>query len=133
MKNILRSKRGEGYFDTAILVLAASIVIALALAVYPVAVAKHELNIFADSLKRQVEITGQIGAEVEAKIASLKDSTKLDPTITWDAAFLSGNRIQLGDEFTVTLLHNFDMGFGPFGSWPITLQSKATGNSEIYW
>lgn len=133
MKNILRSKRGEGYFDTAILVLAASIVIALALAVYPVAVAKHSLNVFADGLKRQAEISGRVGTEIGAKIESLKENTKLNPGIEWDANFLSGNRIQLGDEFTVTLSHDFEIGFGPFGPWPINLQSKATGNSEVYW
>ncbi|KUO71655.1 MAG: hypothetical protein APF81_22690 [Desulfosporosinus sp. BRH_c37] len=133
MKKIIVSKRGEGYFDTAIMALAAVMVIALALAIYPVVIAKHELNTFADEVRRQAEITGQVGPQVNTKIQSLKQETSLNPSITWDANFLSGNRIQLNDEFTISLSHEFNFGFGPFGSWPITLKSKATGSGEVYW
>ncbi|ODA42721.1 DUF4320 family protein [Desulfosporosinus sp. BG] len=133
MKKIILSKRGEGYIDTAVIVLASVMVIALALAIYPVVIAKHELNTFADEVRRQVEITGQVGSQANTKIQNLKEETGLDPVITWNANFLSGNRIQLNDEFTVSLSHEFDFGFGPFGSWPITLKSKATGSGEVYW
>ncbi|MDO0824082.1 DUF4320 family protein [Desulfosporosinus nitroreducens] len=133
MRKIILSKRGEGYIDTAVIVLASVMVIALALAIYPVVISKHELNTFADEVRRQAEIAGQVGAQVNTKIQSLKEETGLDPAITWDANFLSGNRIQINDEFTVSLSHEFDFGFGPFGSWPITLKSKATGKSEVYW
>lgn len=129
---VLRNKRGEGYLDTAIQVLASCIVLALALAVYPVVIGKFELNRFADDLKRQVEITGQTGT-IEAVIQSLKEDTKLNPNIHIDANTIDGSRIQFGDQFTITLTHDFDIGFGPFGSWPITLPAKATGKSEVYW
>ena len=47
LKKILRSKRGEGYLDVCILVLCAMLVIALAVRVFPVFVAKQQLDTFA--------------------------------------------------------------------------------------
>jgi hypothetical protein len=41
--------------------------------------------------------------------------------------------VQLGNEITVTLTQEVDIGFFTFGSFPITLKSKATGKSEVYW
>jgi hypothetical protein len=41
--------------------------------------------------------------------------------------------IQLNNEVTVTLTLQYDIGFFNFGSFPITLTSKATGKSEVYW
>ena len=41
---ILRSKRGEGYIDVAVLVLCAMLVIALAVSVFPVYIAKQQID-----------------------------------------------------------------------------------------
>ena len=53
LKKILRSKRGEGYLDVCILVLCAMLVIALAVRVFPVFVAKQQLDTFATELIRE--------------------------------------------------------------------------------
>ena len=50
LKKILRSKRGEGYLDVCILVLCAMLVIALAVRIFPVFVAKQQLDTFATEL-----------------------------------------------------------------------------------
>ena len=55
LKKILRSKRGEGYLDVCILVLCAMLVIALAVRVFPVFVAKQQLDTFATELIREAE------------------------------------------------------------------------------
>ena len=46
LKKILRSKRGEGYLDVCILVLCAMLVIALAVRIFPVFVAKQQLGLY---------------------------------------------------------------------------------------
>ena len=60
LKKILRSKRGEGYLDVCILVLCAMLVIALAVRVFPVFVAKQQLDTFATELIREAEIAGRL-------------------------------------------------------------------------
>lgn len=47
---------------------------------------------------------------------------------------VDGRKIQLNEEVTVTLTLPKEIGlFGRFGSFPVTLQSQATGKSEVYW
>lgn len=92
-------------------------------------VAKTQLDTFATELIREAEISGQVGIETNQRAIVLRQQTGLDPQIIWSRS----GRIQLNDEVTVTLKVNKNLGlFGGFGSFPITLTSKATGKSEIY-
>lgn len=52
----------------------------------------------------------------------------ITPAVTWSK---TGN-IQLNEEFTVELTMEYDIGFGGFGAFPVTIRSKATGKSEVY-
>ena len=67
LKKILRSKRGEGYLDVCILVLCAMLVIALAVRIFPVFVAKQQLDTFATELIREAEIAGRVGSETDRR------------------------------------------------------------------
>lgn len=127
---ILKSKRAEGYVDVIVLVLCAVMVLALALKVLPVFVAKQQLDTFATELVREAEVTGQVGSETTRRAAVLQEKTGINPDISWS----TGGRIQLNEEVTVTLTLRKNIGlFGDFGSFPITLQAQATGKSEVYW
>lgn len=128
MNKILKCNRGEGYIDTAVIVVVAMLVIALAVKVYPVFIIKNELNTFANELARVAEIEGQIGGATQNKANELKINMGINPTIIWSKS----GRVQLNDEFNVTLSYEVDIGFFEFGSFPITLKSKATGRSEVY-
>lgn len=130
LKRILKNERGEGYIDTCVLVLCAVLVIALAVRVLPVFIAKQQLDTFATELVREAEITGRVGSETSRRAAVLQERLGIDPDITWS----TGGRIQLNEEVTVILTLQEDIGlFGNFGSFPITLQAQATGKSEVYW
>lgn len=127
---ILRSKRAEGYVDVIVLVLCAMLVLALAIRVLPVFIAKQQLDTFATELVREAEISGRVGSETDRRAAVLREKTGLDPDIAWS----SGGRIQLNSEVTVFLTLQTNIGlFGDFGSFPITLRAQATGKSEVYW
>lgn len=127
---ILKSRRAYGYVDVIVLVLCAVIVLALALKVLPVFVAKQQLDIFATELVREAEVTGRVGSETDRRAAILREKTGIDPEISWSI----GGRIQLNEEVVVTLTLQKNIGlFGDFGSFPITLQARATGKSEVYW
>ena len=129
MLKLLRSKCGEGNFDVAIVVLVVVMVLALILAAAPVVSAKIQLDNYADELVREAEISGRIGAETSARTQILTEKTGLAPAIQWSQT----GKVQLNQEFTVTCTYKMDIGFGEFGSFPITLTSKASGKSEVYW
>ncbi len=129
MLKLLKSKRGEGYIDVCVLVLCAMLVIALAVQVLPVFIAKNQLDTYATELCREAEISGRVGSETSRRAAVLTEQTGLSPRISWSK---TGN-IQLNQEITVTLTLDRNIGmFGGFGSFPITLRSEASGKSEVY-
>ena len=129
MLTTLKSRRGEGYIDTVILVLCAMLVIALVVRVLPVFIAKQQLNTFASELCREAEIAGRVGTETDRRTQLMKEKLGIDPAISWSRS----GRIQLNEEFTVTLTMQMNIGlFGGFGSFPITLRAEAYGKSEVY-
>lgn len=130
MQKCLRCKRGEGYIDVVVLVLVLMLGIALAVKVFPVFIAKNQLDHFADELVRTAEISGQVDKETDSRAAQLKSQTGLTPTITWSKT----GRLQINEEVTVTLHITVNIGlFGDFGSFPIDIAAKSTGKSEVYW
>lgn len=129
MRKLLCSKRGEGYIDVCIIVLVVIMILALFTAAAPVMTAKMQLDNFANELVREAEISGRIGTETTSRARVLSEKTGLSPKIEWSR----NGKIPLNQEFTVTLTVTLDIGFGGFGSFPVTLTSKASGKSEVYW
>ena len=129
-KCIMRSRRAEGYIDICILVLCAMLVIALAVRVFPVYIAKQQIDTFASELIREAEITGRVATETSVQEQLLRERTGLMPDVAWSK---TGN-IQLNQEVTVTVTYETNIGiFAGFGSFPITLRAEASGKSEVYW
>ncbi len=131
IKDIYRSREGEGYIDAAVGVLCLMLVVALAMITFPVFLKKQQLDSFAGEIVRQAEITGS--TNVSGRIAQLKQETGLDPQIQWDCDYYSGCKVQLNGDIEVTLTQRVDIGFFVFGSFPIDLKAKASGKSEVYY
>ena len=129
MIKLLQSKRGEGYIDVVVSVFIIMLFVAFAFHVFPVFIAKNQLDTFAAELVREAEISGRIGSETAERTNKLKENLGIDPVISWSR---TGN-IQINTEVTLTLTLQYDIGFFNFGSFPITLTSKATGKSEVFW
>ena len=64
MKRLLKDKRGEGFVDVCVLVLAIAMVLALVVRIAPVFVAKQNLDVFADELVRTAEINDRKGCKL---------------------------------------------------------------------
>ena len=127
---VLKEKRAEGYVDIVVLVLCAVLVLALAVRVLPVFIAKQQLDTFATELMREAEISGRIDTETDRRAAILQEKTGLTPDISWSA----DGRVQLNEKMTVTLTLRREIGlFGGFGSFPVTLRAQSVGKSEVYW
>lgn len=130
MLKILRSNKGEGYIDVAILILCVMLVIALAVKVFPVYILKQQIDTFATELVREAEIAGRVGSETTNREILLKDKMGISPNISWSKS----GRIQLNEEINVTITYETNIGlFAGFGSFPITLRADAAGKSEVYW
>lgn len=131
MKQLLRSRSGEGYIDTAVGIFCLMLVVAFAASFLPVFTAKQQLDLFAAEIVRQAEIEG--GTGVSSRINTMRQQTGLDPDIAWDCDYYSGNRVQLNGEISVTLTDTVDIGFFLFGSFPVKIRAKASGKSEVYY
>ncbi|MBU5255193.1 MULTISPECIES: DUF4320 family protein [Tissierella] len=130
MLKVLKSNKGEGYIDVAVLVLCVMLMIALAVKVFPVYIAKQQIDTFATELVREAEIAGRVGTETTNREILLRDKMGITPTVKWSKS----GRIQLNEEITVTITYETNIGlFGGFGSFPITLRADAAGKSEVYW
>ncbi|SHH69557.1 DUF4320 family protein [Desulfosporosinus lacus] len=130
MLKLLRQKRGEGYIDVAVIVLAAMLCIALVVRIAPVFIVKNQLDTFASELVREAEIAGQVGSETNSRAHELQNQLGITPTISWSQT----GRLQLDTGVTVTCAMTMNIGlFGGFGSFPIELTAKASGKSEVYW
>lgn len=112
-----------------IVVLVVVMAISLIIAVAPVVSAKIQLDNYADELVREAEISGRIGLETSARAQVLTEKTGIAPKIKWSRT----GKIQLNQEFTVTCTYTMNIGFGEFGSFPVTLTAKASGKSEVFW
>lgn len=134
MKKFLKNKKGEGYVDSAILILVSVLMIAFAVKVYPVFVAKSQLNHFANEIVREAEVTGQIGDSVNSRIDKLKKELIDVDSIKWDVKYINGTKkIQLNDSINVTVEKKMNIGFFSFGSFPINVPGKDSGFSEVFW
>lgn len=105
-------------------------VFAFALKLYPVFLHKQQLDSYADQLCRVAEVAGRIGTETEEKEEKLNQVTGISPDVSWNT---TGN-VQLNGTITVTCALTENIGlFGGFGSFPITIRGRASGQSEVYW
>ena len=78
----LRNNRGSGYIDVVVIILSVMMVIALAVSVFPVYVAKSQLDTFAQELCREAEICGRIGSETAAREIVLQERMGITPAVT---------------------------------------------------
>lgn len=127
---MMKDKKGEGYVDAAVVVFCAMFVIALGVRVFPVFVTKLQMDNFADELVREAEISGRVGEETAARQRVLEEKTGIHPTVQWSRT----GEVPLNEEVTVTLTLQKDLGlFGKLKAFPVTIQARAAGKSEVYW
>ena len=135
MKQILKSRSGEGYIDTVVGILCSMIVIVLALNTFSFLALKQDMDYFAKELIETATVEGQIGSEVTDRYAELEKETGISPSMAWDADYfsISAQTVQLGDTIGLTLTYQTTFkGFGVF-NMPITLTATHSGLSQKYW
>jgi hypothetical protein len=112
-------------------ILCLMLVVAFATALFPVFTTKQQLDIFATEIVREAEIKGS--TSVDSRISDMRTQTGLDPNIYWDCDYYSGHKVQLNGDIEVLLTDTVNIGFFIFGPFPVEIQAKATGKSEVYY
>ena len=77
MKRLLKDKRGEGFVDVCVLVLAIAMVLALVVRIAPVFVAKQNLDVFADELRKSMGRLALPQTQKQRICGSKPDSTPI--------------------------------------------------------
>ena len=134
----LRNRRGEAYIDVAVTVLIIFLFMASIMMLFPIFTAQMGLNSTVRHLVRTVEVTGQVGPEVQQELATtpgvVPDTT--DWQTTWFNA--AERKIQLKTAFTLTATKQvgitiFRPAAGAPVVIPVTVRASARGMSEVYW
>lgn len=126
---LLKSKRGEIMVTACVVIMVSMCAVAFGMKLYPVYVRGQQLETYANELCRVAEVSGRIGDETGKEQEKLNQLMGMSPEVAWNT---SGN-VQLNGTIQVTCTLAQDIGFGNFGSHPITLHGRATGQSEVYW
>ena len=124
----IKDKKGAFYIDFSISFFIILIIIGFVLELYPIYTKKNDLNTFANEIARSVGIYGEVGAEVEQRIETLKKNLNVDPIIEYDKT-----KVNLDEEFNIVVSEPYEVNLGSFFKYKINLQSKASGIGEVYW
>lgn len=130
----LRQTRGEFTINGAFILLLVMALLVLFISVLGTVNDAMKLHSVTADLVRYIEIRGRVDAEVYtemSRLANVAGVTIEDYSI--DANYFSGNKIQFGDSFSVTLETTGYFGIGGVLSVPVPFSSTVTGRSEQYW
>ena len=135
MKQVLRSKRGDGYIDVVVAVLVGMMLIVLSLNVFSFLTTKQNMDYYAKELINCATANGKTAGDVNTRSAEIAEEVGFIPEVTWTADYFNASQktVQLGDTIKVTLVYRTYMeGFGVFRI-PITLTAVHSGLSQKYW
>ena len=135
MRKILKSKKGEGYIDGVIGILAIMMVVVLTLNNYEYFVLKQDLDEISGQLIETATFNGCFDSEFDERCSALEGQFfDFDVTTSAEEYFnATYERVQLGDTMEVTVSYQtYVKGLGVF-KIPVTVSSHRSGISEKYW
>jgi len=132
----LKNNKGEGYIDLLISMGIIFFITYMCILLFPVFIAKQNINYMAKTIVKTIEITGENGNYLNDEIKHLKDETKCNPDIEITGNFNDG-KLQLREKFSVVLTDSIDIIiaktiFGNELKITIPLNKSLSGMSEVY-
>lgn len=134
--DFLKSKRGDGYIDVAVMVLVSAMVLAIAINIFGLVMQKQKLDYFAKEMLSTAGVYGRVGTETTSRYSELSQQTGLSPVVSWTATYYdsASKEVQLGDTIQLKLTLNVKFqGTGEFIPIPVTLISGGSTLSQRYW
>lgn len=137
VKKILSSRRGEGYIDIAVSVIAIALVLAVALSIFQVIAAKTRMDRITEDLIECATYEGSFGKKFEEKVALLQaqyGNFEVSYGPAGDSVYYNTSlkRIQLGGDMYVTVTIKVNL-LGAETVFPMELNTTRVGKSEQYW
>lgn len=143
---ILREKRGYAFIDAAVILMVVCLMLALILSVFGVNARKTSAEDFANYAARQISLDGAFSGDTIKKLVTIagngnfsisvktQDGT-YSSTIDSSSESLTPVRIELGDQFTVTItsLKGNAIGIGGLGGGTANVVARSAGVGEVYW
>ncbi len=141
---------GFSYIETMFEVFIILVLLAAIMSLFPLFMQKYSLDIAANEIADNIALsgcTGEYSFDISSKDAVIQAISeeygmKLDDflleidsgAISQTVSDTRGTLVQLGGKFSVTLtvVRNIKIG-GIIPDIPVTLESTATGRSELYW
>ena len=133
--SLIMNKRGDGYIDVVISILAAMMMIVLILNIFSFMTLKQDMDYFAKEMINCASANGTTSGKVSARYYELMTETGIAPSVTWSTTYFNASQqtVQLGDTIQLTLtLQSSVRGFGRINI-PVTLTAKHSGISQKYW
>lgn len=135
MRRIFRSKKGEGYIDVVIGILALMAVLVVTLNIFEFMTLKEDLDEISGQLIETATFNGCFDADFDERAEDLQNrffqfDVETDAQEYFNTSY---KRVQLGDKMEVTVsVETYVRGLGVF-KIPITVTSHRSGISEKYW
>ena len=134
----LGKEDGAAYIELLISMLIIFTLLAAFVSIPPIFICKQNMDYVGRKLVREVETSGEIGAQTESLCKHLSAVSGTEVKITgWEADFIDGTRkVQLRDEFALMLECSYKAEiislFGQTISVSIPLSGRFKGISEVY-
>lgn len=135
MKQIIKNRKGEGYIDICVGILALLTVLVLSLNIYSFLTLKQDMDEITEQLIEVAASEGCFGDAFHAREQALKTQYfDFDTAVSADSYYNAAyRRVQLGGTMRVTITaHTKLVGVG-IVEIPITATSSRSGISENYW
>ena len=128
----LFNRKGETYVDVAVLIMIVAFVLIFSVNMISVVVLAQNLKTMADQIADYA--TAQGTTDVDSYVSDLKEKSGIDFDCSFSGTqYLSGQKVQLGDEIEVRLTHRVSiLGFGN-SIFPVTIRAASGGVSQVYW
>lgn len=128
----LFNRKGETYVDVAVLIMIVAFVLIFSVNMISVVVLAQNLKTMADQIADYA--TAQGTTDVDSYVSDLKEKSGIDFACSFSGTqYLSGQKVQLGDEIEVRLTHRVSiLGFGN-SIFPVTIRAASGGVSQVYW
>lgn len=126
------NRKGETYVDVAVLIMIVAFVLIFSVNMISVVVLAQNLKTMADQIADYA--TAQGTTDVDSYVSDLKEKSGIDFDCSFSGTqYLSGQKVQLGDEIEVRLTHRVSiLGFGN-SIFPVTIRAASGGISQVYW
>lgn len=130
----LSQQKGEFSINGSFILLLVMALLILFISVLGVANDAMKLHSVAAEWVRYIEIRGRTDSRAYTELDRLANVAGVTvESRSINATYFSGDQIQFGTDFTVTLTTTGHFGLGGVLSVPVPLTSTVTGRSEQYW